>query len=100
MSELPYAKEQIKEALICGIQKTGDHKLREQLTGAYITLSHWQARFASRRAAVELTEEELRDPAKALARIQGSGDDFVKLPEEVAAEAALLMADLKGRGLA
>jgi hypothetical protein len=100
ISELPYAKERIKEALIHGIKRGDDPKLGEQLKGAYITLSEWQAGFGSRRDAAELTEEDLKDSAKALARIQGSGEDFLKLPEEVAAEAALLMADLKALEIA
>jgi len=36
----------------------------------------------------------------AAARILASGGDFLKVPQEVAAEAALLVADLKARGLA
>ncbi|HEX3912714.1 MAG TPA: hypothetical protein VHW71_04340 [Steroidobacteraceae bacterium] len=100
VSELPYAKERIKKALIHGIKETSNPKLCEQMKGAYITLAEWQAGFGSRSAAAEFTGQEFKDPAKALARIQVSGEDLVKLPEEVAAEAALLMAELKRRGLA
>jgi hypothetical protein len=99
-SELPYRKEQIKEALIIGIKQTRDPRLREQLKGAYITLAEWQAGFGRRRAAAELTDEELKDPTKAMKRILDSGEDFLKLPDEVAAEAALLLADLKAQGFA
>jgi hypothetical protein len=74
--------------------------LREQTKGAYITLADWQPGFAARRGAAELSAEDFEDPAKAMARIQGSGGDFLKLPQEVAAEGELLMADLKAHGLA
>jgi len=100
ISELPYAKERIKEALIIGIKRTRDSKLREQLKGAYIMLAEWQAGYGSRRTAAELTDEELRDPTKAMKRLMDSRGDFLKFPEEVAAEAALLMADLQTQGLA
>jgi electron transfer flavoprotein alpha subunit len=42
-----------------------------------------------------LTQEDLKDPVKAMARIQAGGDDFLKIPQEIGAEAELLMADLK-----
>jgi hypothetical protein len=100
VSELPYSKERIKEALIIGIQQTRDSKLREQLKGAYVGLAEWQAGFGNRRAARELTGEDLKDPTKAMKRILDGGRDFLKLPEEVAAEAALMVADLKAQGLA
>jgi hypothetical protein len=100
LSELPFAKERIQEALICGIQRTEDPRLREQLKGACIMLAEWQAGFGSRRDVAELTDEELRNPTKATKRVLGSSQDFLKLPEEVAAESALQMADLKARGLA
>jgi hypothetical protein len=95
VSDLPYAKERIKQAIIHGIRESDDPQFRDQLKGAYITLADWQPGFAARRGAAELTEENLKDPAKAMARIQASGDGFLKLPQEVAAEGELLMADLK-----
>jgi hypothetical protein len=60
LSELPYSKERIKEALIFVIRKGGNPKFREQLRGAYITPAEWQAGFGSRRGAVEFTEEEMK----------------------------------------
>jgi hypothetical protein len=100
VSELPYAKERIKEALIHGIKLADDPTVRENLKSGYITLAQWQAGFAARRASAELTAEDLKDPSKALARIEAGGDEFLNLPEEVAAEAQLLMADLKALGVA
>ena len=100
ISEPPYAKQRIKDALIIGIKQTRDPKLREQLNGAYIMLAEWQAGFGCRRAVAELTDEELTDPTKAMKRVLDSSGDSLKLHEEVAAEAALLMADLKTQGLA
>jgi hypothetical protein len=38
LSELPYKKERIKEALIHRIKAEGDPKFREQLKGALLTL--------------------------------------------------------------
>jgi hypothetical protein len=99
VSELPYPKDRIKEALIHGIKQGDDPKFREQLKGAYITLAQWQAGFGARRAAAE-TDVDMKDPTKAAARILGSGGDFLKIPQEIGAEADLLMADLKARGLA
>jgi hypothetical protein len=95
VSELPYDKERIKEALIHWIKVAEDPKVRELLKGSYITLADWQPGFAARRANGELTQEDLKDPTKAMAHIQASGGDFLKLPQEIAAEAELLMADLK-----
>ena len=98
--ELPYAKERIKEAIVHGIKETDDPTFREQLKGAYITLAEWQPGFAARRGAAELTQEDLKDPAKVKARIKASGGDFVGIPLEIRDEAELLMADLKARGVA
>ena len=100
VSELPYEKERIKEAIMHGIKEAGDPTFREQLKGAYITLAEWQPGFAARRDAAELTQEDLKDPAKAMAFIQASGDDFLKIPQEIGSEADLLMAELKASGLA
>ena len=88
------------EALIHGIKEADDPRFREQLEGAYMSLSEWQVGFGKRRASAELTDEELKDPAKALARITAAAGDFLKVPQEVAVEAAQLQADLKTRELA
>jgi hypothetical protein len=69
VSELPYAKQRIKEAIIHGIKEARDLTFREQLKGAYITLADWQPGFAARRGAAELTQEDLKDPAEAMPRI-------------------------------
>jgi hypothetical protein len=63
-------------------------------------LAAWQAGLGARRAAAELTNEDLKDPSKAMARILGSGGDFLKIPQEIAAEADLLMAELKALEMA
>ena len=63
-------------------------------------LADWQAGLGARRAAAELTNEDLKDPSKAMARILGSGGDFLKIPKEIAAEADLLMAELKALEMA
>jgi hypothetical protein len=47
-----------------------------------------------------LTEKDLKHPTKAAARMLTRGDDFLKLPQEVAIEGDLLMAELKALGLA
>jgi hypothetical protein len=73
LSELPHRKERIKEALIHRIKAGGDPKFREQLKGAYIALAQWQLGFAARRAAAELTEEDLKDPTKTAARMLTMG---------------------------
>jgi hypothetical protein len=99
LSDLPYPKTLIKEAIVHGIRVGDNPRFREQLKAAYIALSDWQAGFGSRPGAGELTAEELRDPAKAMARITAMADDFAKVPEEVAAEAALLQAELKALGV-
>jgi hypothetical protein len=99
LSDLPYPKERIKQAIIHGIKEGDDPKVREQLKAAYVTLAEWQAEFGSRAGALDFTAEELRDPTKAAAKIVTIGDDFVKVPEEVAAEAALLLAELKALAL-
>jgi len=95
VSDLPYPKERIKEALIHWIKVGDDPKIRELLKGSYITLADWQAGFGARRAATDLTDIDMKDPTKAAAQVLAKGEDFLKLPEEVAAEAELLMADLK-----
>lgn len=96
VSELPYAKERIKEALIHGIRTASDPKVRDLLKAGYITLAEFQPGFGNRRSA-ELTADDLKhkDPKTLAARILAKGDDFLKVPEEIAAEAALLMADLE-----
>jgi hypothetical protein len=98
LSALPYPKSRIKQALIHGIRTTDDRSFREQLKAAYVTLSEWQPGLGNRAAAGEFTEEELRDPAKAMKR--ALQDDFLKVPEAVAAEANALLAELKTLGLA
>jgi hypothetical protein len=95
LSELPYKKERIKEALIHRIKETNDPKLRDQLKRAYITLAQWQAGFGARRANAELRKMDLKNPKAIAALILAKGEDFLKLPQEVAAEADLLMADLE-----
>jgi hypothetical protein len=99
VSDLPYAKARIKEALIHGLATGNDPKVRELLKAGYITLADFQPGFRNRRSA-ELTADDLKDPSKTAARILAKGDDFLKVPKEIAAEADLLMAELKARGLA
>lgn len=94
LSELPYTKDRIKEALVHGIKGGADPKVREQLKAAYLMLANWQPGLANRRAPGELTDEELKNPAKAMAAIKAAGEGFLKIPPEVAAETDLLMADL------
>jgi hypothetical protein len=98
LSALPYPKARIKEAIIHGIKEADDPKFPEQLRTAYIALSEWQVGFGSRRGPGQLTAEELGDPAKAMARIAAAGEDFLRLPKEVAAEVVLLQAELKLHG--
>jgi hypothetical protein len=76
-----------------------DPKFREQLRASYVALSEWQVGFGGRRSPGELTAEEFGDPAKAMAWIAAAGENFLKVPEEVAAEAALLQAELKALGI-
>jgi hypothetical protein len=101
VSELPYAKERIKEALIHGIRTGSDAKARDLLKAGYITLADFQPGFGNRRSS-ELTADDLKekDPKKLAARILAKGDDFLKVPQEIAAEGDLLMAELKALGLA
>jgi hypothetical protein len=100
LSELPYPKERIKEAILFGIQHTADLNVREQLKGAYITLAQWQTGFGARRANAEMTPDDLKGtPSEIAARILAKGDELVKVPHEIAAEAELLMANLKALGL-
>lgn len=90
---LPYPKARIKEALIIGIRKTSDPRLREQLKGAYVALAGWQAGASG----AEFTAEELQDPKGAIARVLEP--DFVGAPESVSAEAKALLAELVALGL-
>ena len=99
LSALPYPKARIKEALIHGIKETDDSSFREQLKAAYVTLSEWQTGFENRGGAVGLNDDELQDPAQAAARI-AADTDFLKVPQEVAAEATALRAELKALKLA
>ena len=98
-SDLPYPKARIKEAIVHGIREGDDPKFREQLKAAYVALSEWQAGFGSRAGAIDLSAKELSNPIKAAAKIAAMGDDIVKVPQEVAAEAALLHAELKALGV-
>jgi hypothetical protein len=99
VSALPYSKARIKEALIHGIKEGDDPQFRDQLKAAYVALAEWQPGLGNRRLPGELSDDELRDPARAMARIADS-TDFLKIPADVAAEANVLQADLKALGLA
>jgi len=97
LSALPYPKDRIKDAILHGIRQTDDAVFREQLKGAYITLADWQVGFGTRGASAALSEEELKDPMKAMARV--SSPDFLSVPNEVAAEAEMLRVELAALGL-
>jgi hypothetical protein len=90
VAQLPYPKARIKEALIHGMRTTDDPKFREQLKGAFMTLAQWQA--GASKGPGEFSDEELKDPQKALAR--ASSPDFLKIPETVSVEAKALLAEL------
>jgi hypothetical protein len=99
LSDLPYPKERIKQAIIHGIREGDDPKFREQLKAAYVTLADWQVGFGNGSRELNLTPEELRDPVKAAAKVLAMGDDFREAPRQVAEEGDLLLAELKALGL-
>jgi hypothetical protein len=62
-SELPYAKEAIKAAIVDTMQSTSDSDTREMLKAGYVYLANWQAGFTQAEQQTELpVMDEEQDP--------------------------------------
>jgi hypothetical protein len=100
VSQLPYPKARIKEALIIAIAGTRDATIRGNLKAAYVSLADWQEGGEIGSFPVEVGSKQLKaDPLLVAKGIAAAGSTFTDIPARVAAEAQALAGELKALGL-
>ena len=100
VSELPFPKEIIKQAVLLLLRTKGDPKLREHLKSGFIMLADWQSGVGPVRLGVDFTKFDLTQDAMVLAkRHKADADAAEKWLAVAKAEQELLVKELQALGL-
>ena len=99
-TELPYPKEEIKQAILVMLTETNDSQLREHLKFAYVSLADWQAGVGPTHQGLDITKLDRSVPAPDLLNAVGTGgEEMHKWQPLVKAEQEALIDELRQRGL-
>ena len=95
VSQLPYMKEQIKEALVIGLKANTDPQMKKTLIISYLQLADWQEGVGDSDQGFDLTNANLDDDPMTLAEsVQAQSAGHEKWSPIVQAEQAALKQEL------
>ena len=100
ISELPFPKETIKQALLLLLRAKGDSKLREHLKSGFMLLADWQPGVGPVRLGFDVTKIDLTQDAMVIAkRHKADADAAEKGLTAAKAEQEILVKELQTLGL-
>ena len=98
--ELPYKKEQIKQALIIGLHENNNEMMKEMLKVGYIALSNWQENVGNEHQGLDFSKIDFNDtPRKTIEQFNKQSDISQKWSPLVEAEKNSLEKELRNLGL-